>query len=238
MGGGGESGRGTGRCDRSMRRRTRLRRGCHLVDQAGWHGDLPLDGHVVQRRRARRGGPGRGRDHAHRQRLRARPRGPGAGPDPPGACGKEAVRTAGGVMSGKLNLDPAVVAQARELARLAGQPVTDLARTHATVSVERAVLRLAGLDGADSDGMPWVNRLTEAVRESVGLEHGVALPAWDAMLTGGYPDLRTLAVDAAAGLAKVHLPIAADADAAKEHAAPYVHTGPAPIDAHSHERDR
>ena len=88
-------------------------------------------------------------------------------------------------MTGKLNLDPALVARARELARLAGQPVTDLARTHTTVSVERAVLRLAGLDGADEDGMPWVNRLTDAVRESVGLEHGVALPAWDALLTGG-----------------------------------------------------
>ena len=110
-------------------------------------------------------------------------------------------------MTGKLNLDPALVAQARELARLAGQPVTDLARTHTTVSVERAVLRLAGLDGADEDGMPWVNRLAEAVRESVGLEHGVALPAWDAMLTGGYPDLRTLAVDAGSGLVKFRLPM-------------------------------
>ena len=71
-------------------------------------------------------------------------------------------------MTGKLNLDPALVAQARELARLAGQPVTDLARTHTTVSVERAVLRLGGLDGADEDGMPWVNRLTDAIREATG----------------------------------------------------------------------
>ena len=104
------------------------------------------------------------------------------------------------------------MAQARELARLAGQPVTELARTHTTVSVERAVLRLAGLDGADEDGMPWVNRLADAVRESAGLEHGVALPVWDAMLTGGYPDLRTLAVDAAAGLAKFRLPAGHDAE--------------------------
>ena len=34
----------------------------------------------------------------------------------------------------------------------------------------------------------------------------MALPVWDAMLTGGYPDLRTLAVDAAAGLVKFRLP--------------------------------
>ena len=133
-------------------------------------------------------------------------------------------------MTGKLNLDPALVARARELARRAGQPVTDLARTHTTVSVERAVLRLAGLDGADSGGMPWVNRLTDAVRESVGLEHGVALPAWDALLTGGYPDLRTLAVDAAAGLAKFRLPTGADADMAREHATRSVGAGVALID--------
>src|ERR1035438_2213020 len=85
------------------------------------------------------------------------------------------------VMEPKLRLDPAVVREARELARAAGQPIVELARTHTTVSVERAVLRLAGLDGADEDGMPWVNRLVDAVRESAGLEHGVALPAWDAL---------------------------------------------------------
>ena len=75
--------------------------------------------------------------------------------------------------------------------------------------MERAVLRLAGLDGADKDGMPWVNRLCNAVRESAGLDHGAALPVWDAMLTGGYPDLRTLAVDAATGLVKFRLPAGA-----------------------------
>ena len=140
-------------------------------------------------------------------------------------------------MTGKLDLDPAVVAQARELARLAGQPVTDLARTHTTVSVERAVLRLAGLDGAD-DGMPWVNRLTDAVRESTGLEHGVALPVWDAMLTGGYPDLRTLAVDATAGLVKFRLPAGHEAEAARDAAARSVHKGISLIDDRRAERDR
>ena len=130
------------------------------------------------------------------------------------------------------------MAQARELARRAGEPVTDLARTHTTVSVERAVLRLAGLDGADSDGMPWVNRFANAVRESVGLEHGVALPAWDALIAGGYPDLRTLAVDAGAGLVKFRLPMGADAGAAREAAARSVQGGLDRIDAQRLERDR
>ena len=38
-----------------------------------------------------------------------------------------------------LDLDPALVARARELAALAAQPVVDLAQRHTTVSVERAL---------------------------------------------------------------------------------------------------
>ena len=141
-------------------------------------------------------------------------------------------------MTGKLNLDPALVRRARELAAAAGQPVVDMARTHTTVSVERAVLRLAGLEGADEDGMPWVNRLADAVRESVGLEHGVALPAWDAMLRGGYPELRTLAGDAGAGLVKFRLPAGGEADAARAAARRSVKKGISRIDGQRAERDR
>jgi len=52
-------------------------------------------------------------------------------------------------MTGKLDLDPRVVAEARRLAALAAEPVIEMARTRTTVSVERATLRLAGLSGAD-----------------------------------------------------------------------------------------
>ena len=71
----------------------------------------------------------------------------------------------------RLGLDPAVVRQARELARRAGQPIVDLATRHTTVSVERAVLRLGGLEGADPDGMPWVNRLAGDPGQFPGLRH-------------------------------------------------------------------
>src|SRR5215471_536658 len=114
-----------------------------------------------------------------------------------------------------LGLDPAVIREARELAAAAGQPIVEMARTHSTVSVERAVLRLGGLDGADGDGMPWVNHLVDAVADGCGLEHGVALPAWDALLAGGYASLAALARDAAAGKVKFRLPEGADADAAR-----------------------
>ena len=62
----------------------------------------------------------------------------------------------------KLGLDPATVRQARALARRAGRPIVTLAKKHTTVAVERATLRLAGLEGADPDGTPWVNRLLDS----------------------------------------------------------------------------
>ncbi len=79
------------------------------------------------------------------------------------------------------------------------------------MSVERATLRLAGLGGADPDGTPWVNRLADAVRADVGLEHGVSLPVWDALLRGEAEDLTTLAQKAAAGSVTFRVPEGKDA---------------------------
>src|SRR3954447_20277903 len=98
-----------------------------------------------------------------------------------------------------LTLDPAVVGHARALAERAAEPVVTLAPTRTTVSVERATLRLAGLSGADSERVPWVNHLVDAVRGGVGLEHGVALPVWDALDHNEAPDLQPLAQKAAVG---------------------------------------
>jgi beta-lysine 5,6-aminomutase alpha subunit len=131
----------------------------------------------------------------------------------------------------RLNLDPAVVAEARELAALAGQPIVELARSHTTVSIERAVLRLAGLQGADADGLPWANRLVEAVAATTGLEHGVALPAWDALITRGYDDLRQLAEAAAQGAVAFRIPAGTDAAAARAAALDALAAGVGRIDA-------
>ncbi len=109
-------------------------------------------------------------------------------------------------MAGKLDLDPGVVRRARALAATAGQPVVDLARSHTTVSVERAVLRLAGVRGADPDGIPWVNRLVDAVRADVGLGHGVAAPVFHAMRAQGIDDVTVLAQKAAAGAVRFAVP--------------------------------
>jgi beta-lysine 5,6-aminomutase alpha subunit len=133
-------------------------------------------------------------------------------------------------MTSKLNLDQSAVLLARELARRAGEPVTQLALTHTTVSIERAVLRLGGLDGADPGGMPWANRLTDAVRASVGLEHGVALPVWDALQRTGHPDLRALVEAAAAGQVGFRIPAGRDAAVARERAARSISEGVSALD--------
>ena len=113
--------------------------------------------------------------------------------------------------AGKLDLDPVTVRKARTLARKAGRPIVNLAKRHTTVSVERATLRMAGLAGADGDGIPWANRLLDVVRADVGLEHGVALPVWDALARGEAEDLATLAQKAGAGSVTFHVPEGRDA---------------------------
>src|SRR6185312_14271986 len=120
----------------------------------------------------------------------------------------------------------------------AAAPVVELARTHSTVSVERAVLRLAGLTGADAEGIPWVNRLTDAVRAETGLDHGVALPVWDALLRDDHADLSVLAQKAAAGGVRFRVPEGRDAIRARAAAKKAVGGGIKRIDANRRERDK
>ena len=137
-----------------------------------------------------------------------------------------------------LTLDPQVVAAARTLAARAGEPVVELARTHTTVSVERALLRLAGLAGADVERVPWVNHLVDAVRADVGIEHGVALPVWDALLREDVPDLLTLAQKASSGSVRFRLPEGRDARRAGTAARRAAAAGVRAIDRRRAERER
>ncbi len=147
----------------------------------------------------------------------------------------------------KLALDAATVRRARTLARQAGRPIVSLARTHTTVSVERAVLRLAGASGADPDGTPWVNRLVDAVRDEVGLEQGVARPVWDALIRRGgrapkagdvASELTALAQRAAAGHVGFRVPGGSADERSRRAASRDVARGIRTIDRRRAERDR
>ena len=137
-----------------------------------------------------------------------------------------------------LDLDHATVQKARRLAVEATAAVVELGRTHTTTSVERATLRLAGLAGADAERVPWVNHLVDAVRDQAGLEHGVALPVWDALARGEAPDLLTLAQKASAGAVKLRVPEAGEATAAAVTARAAVGAGVHRIDRARRERER
>jgi beta-lysine 5,6-aminomutase alpha subunit len=141
-----------------------------------------------------------------------------------------------------LQLDAALVRQARTLARRTGRPIVKLAQQHTTVSVERATLRLAGLAGADAEGTPWVNRLADVVRADLedegGLAHGLSLPVWDALVRGEAEDLTTLAQKASAGSVRFRLPEGRDAQRARTAAKRQVGAGLKLIDKRRVERER
>nr|WP_221634074.1 lysine 5,6-aminomutase subunit alpha [Nocardioides luti] len=139
-------------------------------------------------------------------------------------------------------MDPTTVRQARALARRVGRPIVTTAKKHTTVAVERATLRLGGLGGADAEGTPWVNRLSDVVRADLadqgGLEHGVALPVWDALLRGEAEDLTTLAQKASAGSVRFRLPEGKDADRARAASRRQVGRGIKLMDTRRVERER
>ncbi|HEY0394300.1 MAG TPA: lysine 5,6-aminomutase subunit alpha [Candidatus Elarobacter sp.] len=71
----------------------------------------------------------------------------------------------------QLRIDHDAVERARRLAGAIAEPVERFIARHSTVSVERTVARLCGVDGVDADGVPLPNRVVDALRER---EPGVA----------------------------------------------------------------
>jgi beta-lysine 5,6-aminomutase alpha subunit len=82
-----------------------------------------------------------------------------------------------------LDLDRGLVDEAFELADAIAGPVTDLAQGHTTVSIERTVARLFGVDGVDDLGVPLPNVLVDALGPRLG--GGLALPLAAACVASG-----------------------------------------------------
>ncbi len=61
-----------------------------------------------------------------------------------------------------LKLDQSLVDEARALARHIVEPVIDYISAHTTVAIERATLRLIGVDGIDEDEVPLPNRVVDS----------------------------------------------------------------------------
>jgi beta-lysine 5,6-aminomutase alpha subunit len=61
-----------------------------------------------------------------------------------------------------LKLDQSLIDEARTLAQHIVEPVVAYISAHTTVAIERATLRLIGVDGVDEDGVPLPNRVVDS----------------------------------------------------------------------------
>ena len=85
----------------------------------------------------------------------------------------------------KLGLDRAAIAEARHHAASIADSIDRLARSHTTVTVERTVLRLCGVDGADDEGIPFVNHAVDQLASAGRLADGVHAWLASAMIHTG-----------------------------------------------------
>src|SRR4051812_47539415 len=75
-----------------------------------------------------------------------------------------------------LNLDKKLIDQCREMAARISQPVEQLIETHSTVAIERATLRLLGVEGAVQQAGQWfpqANVIIEDLRKERVLDQGI-----------------------------------------------------------------
>jgi beta-lysine 5,6-aminomutase alpha subunit len=114
----------------------------------------------------------------------------------------------------KLGLDPGLVAACREAAAQVGRRTIDEIAGRTTVSIERTVARLLGVDGVDALDAPLPNVLVDHVHERGGLGRGLAHWLGNAMVQTGNPPERIAAAVAAGELDLCALP-AGDEDAAR-----------------------
>lgn len=117
-------------------------------------------------------------------------------------------------METKLDLDPRVIEQCRRAAAAVADFVIEFARERTTVSIERATLRLMGVEGADSEGVPFANRVVEAAASQGILGRGIALPFGAAMVATGEGATETARL-IASGRVRLTAPLAGKAETAR-----------------------
>ena len=88
-------------------------------------------------------------------------------------------------MTSKLNLDQNVIASARNHAKNIAESMQEFINAHTTVSTERTVLRLLGVDGVDDVERPLPNVLVDAIKDGGGLPKGVAYWIGNAIVRTG-----------------------------------------------------
>ncbi|HJV27349.1 MAG TPA: lysine 5,6-aminomutase subunit alpha [Aromatoleum sp.] len=104
----------------------------------------------------------------------------------------------------RLNLDQSQIDRARESARRIAHRVFDEMSQYTTTTVERATLRLMGVDGVDDNQIPLPNRLVSHLQEQGLLQHGAA-----AIIAGAMAEHKLTAQQVAEAVAAGKLVLAA-----------------------------
>lgn len=84
--------------------------------------------------------------------------------------------------TGVLKLDQGLINRARAAAAEIVAPIQEFIESHTTISVERTVLRLFGIDGVNEEGAPLPNVVVENIAAGGGLTRGAAYWLANAML--------------------------------------------------------
>lgn len=88
-------------------------------------------------------------------------------------------------MESKLNLNPALIDSARSAAGRIAESVQLFIDKNTTVTVERTIARLMGVDGVDEIDKPLPNVLIDSIKDGGGLSRGVAFWLGNAMVQTG-----------------------------------------------------
>lgn len=83
---------------------------------------------------------------------------------------------------GKLDLDWGLVKEARESAKKIAADAQVFIDAHSTVTVERTICRLLGIDGVDEFGVPLPNVVVDYIKDNGNITLGVAKYIGNAMI--------------------------------------------------------
>ncbi|MCM2323176.1 MAG: lysine 5,6-aminomutase subunit alpha [Oligoflexia bacterium] len=114
-----------------------------------------------------------------------------------------------------LALNQEVIRRCRELADRISRPVEEMIGSHTTVAIERATLRLLGVNGALRQGgqlFPQVNLIVEELRKAGALERGALFWVVNGMLRKKMPLLELAEQAAGRKLDLLKLPLAPEAE--------------------------
>lgn len=88
-------------------------------------------------------------------------------------------------MEAKLNLDKGLIEKARSSARRIAEDMQEFIDQHTTISVERTIARLLGIDGVDEIDKPLPNVIVDNIKEGGGLARGAAFWIGNAIVNTG-----------------------------------------------------